>query len=229
MSKPSGQFQAIGSAIFDMDGLLIDSERLFIDEWLAAARRRRIPLQAEQLIPLIGLVEESCGEWLATAVGGAAQAREIRREIAARYASGQARPGLRPGAREMLAHLHAAGVRCAVASSSRLAEIERRLGEHDLLRYLQAWAGGDEVPRSKPDPAVYLLAAQRLQSDPFSCLAFEDSDHGAEAALAAGMRVVLVPDLKTPSQALRARCHRVVETLHGLQDWTLAQLHPQRI
>ncbi|MCB1633920.1 MAG: HAD-IA family hydrolase [Xanthomonadales bacterium] len=214
----------MGSVIFDMDGLLIDSERLFVDEWMAAAGRRGIAVRAEQLIPAIGLVGEACRQILSDAVGGQAQLLAIRSEVRERYASGLARPALRPGAHALLQHLHAKGVRCAVASSSNLAEIEQRLGEHDLLRFLQAWAGGDEVARSKPEPDVYQLAAHRLGVAAADCLAFEDSDHGAEAALAAGMRVVLVPDLKTPPADLLARCHHVSDTLVGLHDWTLVQL-----
>jgi beta-phosphoglucomutase-like phosphatase (HAD superfamily) len=209
-----------------MDGLLIDSERLFVEEWIAAAARRDIVVRVEQLTPAIGLVDVACGEVLSAAVGGMEIAREIRHEIRQRGANGLLRPPLRPGARELLLHLRAHRISCGVASSSHLAEIENRLGGHDLLRHLDAWAGGDEVARAKPDPAVYQLAASRMRVDPGQCLAFEDSDHGAEAALAAGMQVVLVPDLKQPKAELAGRCLRVVESLVTLPDWTLAQLRP---
>ena len=212
------------TAIFDMDGLLIDSERLLISEWLAAAHRREIPLTADQLIPSIGLIGQACEDLLAAAVGGHDVALSIRDEIHLRYAQGSLRPDLRPGARELLNRLHGADIRCAVASSSPVAHVEHRLGQHDLLRFLRSWAGGDEVPRSKPEPDVYLLAAERLKVQPQECLAFEDSDHGAEAALAAGMQVVLVPDLKTPSLHLTQRCLRVSASLHDLGDWTLDRI-----
>ncbi len=211
------------TAIFDMDGLLLDSERLLIDEWLAAAQRRAIALRAEQLIPSIGLVGKACADLLAEAVGGHDIAGEIRNEIHARYADGLS-PDLRPGARDLLGLLHTRQVHCAVASSSPVAVVEHRLGQHDLLRYLRSWAGGDEVVNSKPDPDVYLLAADRLQVKPAECLAFEDSDHGAEAALAAGMQVVLVPDLKTPSTGLRRRCLHVADSLAELGQWTLRRV-----
>lgn len=220
---PVAEFK-LTTAVFDMDGLLIDSERLFVEEWVAAAERRGIVLTVDQLAPAIGLVDRACAEVLGAAVGGMAIAREIRREIAERGVAGQFRPPLRPGARELLAHLRAHRITCGVASSSRVTEIEHRLGEHDLLRYLEAWAGGDEVKRAKPDPAVYQLAAERLRVDPRECLAFEDSDHGAEAALAAGMQVVLVPDLKQPADELARRCLRVVDSLLSLPDWTLDRL-----
>jgi beta-phosphoglucomutase-like phosphatase (HAD superfamily) len=104
---------------------------------------------------------------------------------------------LKPGAFRILQMLQERSVPCAVASSTRVSEVRRRLEKVGVLEFLQAVAGGDEVPDSKPDPAVYLLAAQRLGVPPQECLAFEDTDHGARAAHAAGMRVVLIPDLRS--------------------------------
>ena len=79
----------------------------------------------------------------------------------------------------------------------RVSEVRRRLAKVGVLEFFQAVAGGDEVTHSKPDPAVYLLAANRLGVSADECLAFEDTDHGAQAAQAAGMRVVLIPDLRS--------------------------------
>jgi HAD superfamily hydrolase (TIGR01509 family) len=104
---------------------------------------------------------------------------------------------LKPGALALLQQLRARAVPCAVASSTSVPEVRRRLAQVGVLELFQAVAGGDEVARSKPDPAVYLLAAERLGVAPERCLAFEDSDHGARAAHAAGLAVVMVPDLKS--------------------------------
>jgi beta-phosphoglucomutase-like phosphatase (HAD superfamily) len=104
-------------------------------------------------------------------------------------------------------------VPCAVASSSTSAEIEDRLTRIGVRHYFSAAAGGNEVQRGKPDPAVYLLAASRLGVDPGQCIAFEDSEHGAAAAAAAGARVVLVPDVKAPSAALASSVHMVLRSL----------------
>jgi beta-phosphoglucomutase-like phosphatase (HAD superfamily) len=103
---------------------------------------------------------------------------------------------LKPGALELLRLLRQRGVPCAVASSTYADEVRRRLTTVGVLDFFQVVAGGDEVARSKPDPAVYLLAAARLGVQPVRCLAFEDSDHGAAAAHQAGLRVVVVPDLR---------------------------------
>ena len=115
---------------------------------------------------------------------------------------------LKTGALPLLEALHAAGIPCAVASSSSVDEIRHRLGHVDVLKYFRSIAGGDEVTHGKPDPALYLLAAARLGVAPEDCIAFEDSENGARAAQAAGVRVVIVPDLKHPPEDVAARAPR---------------------
>ena len=82
-----------------------------------------------------------------------------------------------------------------------------------MLQHFHAWAGGNEVPRGKPDPALYQLAAERLGVEPAQCLAFEDSENGARAAQAAGIAVVIAPDLKRPAADVPERSHGVLESL----------------
>jgi beta-phosphoglucomutase-like phosphatase (HAD superfamily) len=100
-----------------------------------------------------------------------------------------------------------------VASSSRVEEIRHRLGHVGVLDHFDVVTGGDEVPRGKPDPAIYRLAASRLGVAPADCIAFEDSENGARAAQAAGIRVVIVPDLKRPANEVLARAHGVIDSL----------------
>jgi HAD superfamily hydrolase (TIGR01509 family) len=120
---------------------------------------------------------------------------------------------LKTGALALLEALHAAAIPCAVASSSSVDEIRHRLGHVDVLKYFRAIDGGNEVAHGKPDPALYLLAAARLGAAPEDCIAFEDSENGARAAQAAGVRVVIVPDLKHPPQDVAARAHGVIGSL----------------
>ena len=82
-----------------------------------------------------------------------------------------------------------------------------------MLKYFRCIAGGNEVTHGKPDPALYLLAAARLGVAPEDCIAFEDSENGARAAQAAGVRVVIVPDLKPPPEDVAARAHGVIGSL----------------
>jgi HAD superfamily hydrolase (TIGR01509 family) len=185
------------AAIFDMDGLLLDSERVIMQAWLAAAREERMLLAEPDFLRVVGRGADESTAILSRLLGGAGGYQRVRDRARTLLA---ALPGvvfpLKPGALQLLELLRARGVPCAVASSTCVDEVRRRLAKVGVLDYFQAVAGGDEVSRSKPDPAVYLLAAARLGVAAVRCLAFEDSDHGARAAHEAGLRVVVVPDLK---------------------------------
>ena len=185
------------AAIFDMDGLLLDSELVIMQAWLTSAQEERLVLSEPDFLLVVGCGAEESQARLCKLLGGHGSFQSVRDRARAKLA---AQPGvvfpLKPGALQLLALLRQRGVPCAVASSTYVDEVRCRLAKVGVLDFFQAVAGGDEVSRNKPDPAVYLLAADRLGVPPMRCLAFEDSDHGARAAHGAGLRVVVVPDLK---------------------------------
>ena len=208
----AGTFKA---AIFDMDGLLIDSERAISAAWIAGARELGYALEMADFARVIGTAAQQSTAMLIEIMGSdeamratAAKARELLPQ-----AGGAPVFPLKSGALPLLEALRSAGVPCAVASSSSVEEIRHRLGHVDVLKYFRCVAGGDEVTHGKPDPALYLLAAARLGVAPQDCMAFEDSENGARAAQAAGVRVVIVPDLKQPPADVAARAHGVIGSL----------------
>ena len=185
------------AAIFDMDGLLLDSERVIMRIWMESAQEQGLELSRADFLQVVGYGTAESHARLSTLLGGPGSFQRVLDRARAKLSAlaGVAFP-LKPGALALLQELRARGVPCAVASSTRVHEVRRRLAQVGVLELLHASAGGDEVARSKPDPAVYLLAAARLGVAPQHCLAFEDSEHGATAAHAAGLAVVMVPDLK---------------------------------
>ena len=208
----AGVFKA---AIFDMDGLLIDSERAISAAWIAGARALGFKLDMSDFVKVIGTASQQSTAMLIEMMGSedamratAAKARELLPQV-----GGAPVFPLKPGALPLLQALRAAGIPCAVASSSAVEEIRHRLGHVEVLQYFRSVAGGDEVTHGKPDPALYLLAAARLGVAPQDCIAFEDSENGARAAQAAGVRVVIVPDLKPPPADVAARAHGVLGSL----------------
>lgn len=224
---PSTRLDAV---IFDMDGLLIDSERVIMQAWLDAARDEDIALDADGYGAVIGRSGADAIAVMTAVLGGEAAFRAVRARAQARLAPGAVFP-LKHGAPRLLSALREAGVRCAVASSSSAAEIRHRLDAVGVLRHFDAWAGGDEVPRGKPDPAVYRLAAGRLGVPAERCLAFEDSENGTLAALAAGARVVVVPDLRVPRDEIAARAIGVLgslaEAIDHLPRWFPGRIDPR--
>ena len=203
------------AALFDMDGTLVDSERVILNAWMESSRELGVPLDPVQYSRVIGLNDEESNQLLIALLGSESAFLSVRSLANSKL---QATPGsvafpLKSGVLSLLEALSKQGVPCAVASSSTSAEIEDRLTRTRARHYFHAAAGGNEVHRGKPDPAVYLLAASRLGIAPNRCIAFEDSEHGAAAAAAAGAHVVLVPDVKAPSAELAASVHMVLRSL----------------
>ena len=213
----AGIFKA---AIFDMDGLLIDSERAISQAWIDGAKALGFKLEMADFMQVIGTASQQSTAILVDLLGSeeAMRATAAKAHALLPQAGGGAVFPLKAGAAPLLQALHAAGIPCAVASSSTVAEIGHRLGHVDVLKYFRCIAGGDEVTHGKPDPALYLLAAARLKVAPEDCIAFEDSENGARAAQAAGVRVVIVPDLKHPPGDVAARAHGVIASLADAID-----------
>jgi HAD superfamily hydrolase (TIGR01509 family) len=126
---------------------------------------------------------------------------------------------LKAGVAELVEHVETRGLPLAVATSSSRDSARRHLSEHGLYDRFRAVVAREDVTRHKPAPDPYLEAARRLGVDPALCLALEDSHNGVRAAHAAGMMVVMVPDLLAPTAEMEALCHRIATNLHEVQRW----------
>jgi HAD superfamily hydrolase (TIGR01509 family) len=212
------------AAIFDVDGLLIDSERAIMRLWLRATADLDRPMTESDYIPTIGRAAKESAAILIERLGRSVFERtysRVQTEIETSDAAQLFPP--KPGAREILDRLRAKGVPCVVASSTVSVEVRRRLHSVHLLEFFDAVIGGDQVALGKPDPALYRLAAGSLKTLPAKCLAFEDSDHGITAATAAEVSVILVPDIKEPAPASRqnslATVASLTEAIQHLDRW----------
>ena len=205
-----GAFDAV---IFDLDGTLIDTERLVVDAGLEALAHLGHAPRRDLLNAMVGTVNAEGHPTLAAAYGAAFDAAAFDRawaEAAERLLT--AGIPCRPGARALLTWLRDAGLPVAVATNSRTASARANLARAGLDGFFGPGRviGRDAVAAPKPAPDVFLGAAAVLGVAPARCLAFEDSDPGTEAAHAAGMTVVLVPDQRAPSTAL---AHVVADSL----------------
>lgn len=205
----------LGAVIFDMDGLLLDTERLARQAWQQALADWGYTVPDDLYLSVIGRTAVSTREVFRQGLGPDLPLDEVIRRkdqyLAALYA--QAIP-VQPGVFDVLDYLDTWGLPRAVASSTVRARVLFKLERTGLLDRFPVVVGGDEVPHGKPAPDLFLAAAQRLNVVAAACLVLEDSDAGVGAAVAAGMRVVMVPDIKPPAPASRAAAYRVVASLH---------------
>ena len=201
----------IRAVICDLDGLLFDSERRTRAAWQSAMRSLGHDLDDVFYTTLIGrkiaISEGMVAERFSVDVSTFRE--RWRAEHHHLVASGPVPP--RPGALELIAWMEERSIPRAIATSSIRSDAERTLGP--VLTRFHAIITGDQVTRGKPDPEIYLRAALALGIDPRECAALEDSEPGIAAAHAAGMRAMMVPDLKQPSDEVRGIAHGIYPSL----------------
>ncbi|MBS0572838.1 MAG: HAD family phosphatase [Proteobacteria bacterium] len=187
---------AYAAAIFDLDGLLLDTERLAIATGYEALDQLGQPRIAGLLESLIGKDDAAGARIVSARYGDGFPQEDFARRWSVLFQASLDRGiPLRPGATALLDRLGSLGLPCAVATSSRRASALRKLDLTGLAPRFATVVTVDCILNPKPAPDPYLEAARRLAVAPARCIAFEDSDTGAAAAHAAGMTVVQVPDM----------------------------------
>ena len=190
--------------IFDMDGLLIDSERAALTCWREAAAAQSLVMDDTLWLSMVGLHEAGCAE-LMNDLLGAEQAERLTLACKHRYdvLLEQGLP-LKPGVRALLQDLAHLAVPMAIATSTRGDRARIKLARSGIAHFFDHVVTSSDVTHAKPAPDLYLLAAERLGIPPSECIALEDSEFGVRAAAAAGLRVIQVPDLAPASELSRS-------------------------
>ena len=209
----------VDAVIFDMDGLMFDSERIWGTLWEPTLAKfgRAVP----EGLPgaacgttgdaAIAAIRKYCGD----DIDAEAVFHEFYRVAAERFAQGAPK---KPGLDELLEYLREQGVPMAVASSSPVGIIEGDLRAADVEGYFAHVVSGQYVEHSKPAPDIFLEAARRLGTDPARTLVLEDSFAGVTAGAAGGFITVMVPDLRQPTPEIRERATRVCTSLHEVRE-----------
>lgn len=202
------------AAVFDMDGLLLDTERIALDTFRATCRSFELGEHLDVFYRCIGTNTTRGREVIEEGLGALVDCGAFWRQWDVLYkATTLESAALKPGARELLSELSRRGLPMAVATSTSTAQAIQKLERAGIHLHFRAIVGGDQVAHSKPHPDIYLRAAGVLGVAPGWCLALEDSANGVRAATAAGMIVVQVPDLVPPSDDLLQLGHYVFESL----------------
>lgn len=211
----------IRGILFDMDGVLLDSETLSLDAFVLAARDLGHDMPIGFARQMIGLPGDACARLVVETYGpevdlGAlfrAQDRHMHELVEA--------GGLimKQGVVPLLDYLDARKLKRAIATSSSRARTDAHLRHVGIYERFDAIVTRDDVTRGKPDPEPYLRAAAAIGIDPAYCLAVEDSHNGARAAHAAGIRVIVVPDLMAPNEEIIGKAHAIMDDLHEVRDF----------
>jgi HAD superfamily hydrolase (TIGR01509 family) len=209
----------IRAVVFDMDGLLVDTEVLIRDLMTELAPRFGAELPEHVFQQMVGLPSEASDAVARAHFGPDFPLEALYAEVSRRvHAACEVGVALKAGVVELLDHLDAARLPRAIATSSSHAAVQRTLGPSGILPRFDAIVAAGDYARGKPNPDPFLTAAERLGIEPGLCLALEDSHNGVRAAHAAGMMTVMVPDLLAPTDEMRAKCLAIAESLHHVLD-----------
>jgi HAD superfamily hydrolase (TIGR01509 family) len=203
------------AVIFDMDGLMLDTEPLAARAWGEAAAALGVEFDMALARAMIGRNFADCAAMLRARYAPPYPFDALLGSWHAAYDAIVAREGLvlKPGLHELLEWLEAHSIPRVVATSTRRERARVKLEHTGLLPRFHDFVGGDEVARGKPAPDIYVEAARRVGIDAAACVALEDSEPGIRAALAAGMTAIMVPDLHPPSTELEALDVEVLPSL----------------
>ncbi|MDE5951708.1 MAG: HAD family phosphatase [Acetatifactor sp.] len=210
---------SIEAVIFDMDGVLFDTEKLCMDSWIAIAGERNIP-DMEVFFPrCIGRNLTDTRMLFGEFYGELYDYEEFRKQASTWFHGYIEKNGIpmKKGVKELLEYLRRGGYKIGLASSTSRHSVEDHLERAGIREYFQSLTTGDMVEHSKPQPDIYLMACKSLEVNPAQTMAIEDSPNGIRAAHAAGMIPVMVPDLIAPDQEMREKssliCHDLLEVM----------------
>ena len=210
----------IEAIIFDMDGVIFDSENLYIACDVEIADKLHMKGIVEACYRTIGVTRERTREILTDIYHDEMLVDRFMTETSSLFRQ-KCREGLlktKPGVQELLFFLKKRGYKTAIASSTATKIVEAELSEAGIRQCFDQIVGGDQVKRSKPAPDIFLKAAELLETAPERCAVIEDSFNGIRASRAAGMTAIMVPDLLQPDEEIRALADFVLPSLTEVQQ-----------
>lgn len=205
-------------AIFDMDGLMFDTEQIWQKNWKLIADEMGVTLAEEfkyNICGTSGALMNSVIEKYYGVEDGSGIAADCKKRV---HDDLMESTPEKPGVHEILEFFRDAGVRIAVASSSSVEQIRRNLQNTNTEDFIEVIVSGTELKRGKPEPDIFLTAAEKLGIDPRECYVFEDAFNGVKAGHAAGCCTIMIPDQMQPTEEIRALADAVCASLFEARD-----------
>lgn len=192
----------VDGVLFDMDGVILDTEKLYSRFWQEAANALGFPMTREQALGMRSLNSKAGAAKIHSYFGEEADFTAIRSKRIELMDVFVEREGvdLKPGIHELLAYLKEKGIKTSIATSSPIERTMKYLGRVGLDKSFDEIVSGYMVPHGKPEPDIYLYAADKLGVLPENCLVIEDSPSGSTAGFKAGCITVMVPDQDQPDE-----------------------------
>lgn len=211
------QGTAVKGVLFDMDGVILDTEKLYVHFWQEAAKALGYPMTYEQALGMRSLSKEAGTKQLKTYFGDEVvyeEVRDKRIELMNRFIEVHGVEA-KAGIFELVEFLKEKDIKIAIATSSPLERARKYLKEIGIVEAFDAIISGhmDMVKRGKPEPDIYVYAAEKLGLKPQECLVLEDSPNGIQAAFLAGCIPIMIPDLDLPNAKTKQMLYATAENL----------------
>lgn len=214
----NNKMENVKAIIFDMDGVILDSESISDITWRKAAEEKGLSVNDEILNACRGSNKNDTIQTLKKYYGSDFDSEAFLERTSELFHEIEEKDGipLLPYAKEILEYLKPR-YRLALASSTRGPTVERQLRAAGVIDFFETRTTGEMVEHSKPNPEIYLMACKSIGMNPEDCVAVEDSLNGIRSAYAAGLKPVMVIDKVQPTEEIRKMCCNIFDSLDGLK------------
>lgn len=211
----------IKAVLFDMDGVIFDTEKAYLDTWIKVFKKYGYEMKKEIYISVMGTGRKNVKKTFLKIFGDNLPIEDMYKEkdeLLAKIIE-EGKVPTKNGAEEILLYLKENGYKIALATSARRMRVDKQVNMAGLNKYFDVIVTGDEISKGKPDPEIFLKAAHKLSVLPEECIVIEDSPAGIQAAFNGHMYGIHVEDLKEADEVIKKYCYRNYKNLQQIQKY----------